>query len=236
MSGCWSTPSSSRPRRSGGCGRAGSGRGDSRTRPRGSSSSAGCGTPGSTRWSRSSRSDDGRSGTMDTRSAAEATTTMDRTTVERTSEQDFVVTRTIDGPRDVVFEAWTDAELFRQWWVPKSIGVKLLSCEIDARVGGGYRLTFDTGTADPMAFFGRYLEVNPPTRLVWTNEEDAGGTVVTTVTFEEDQGRTRLVVQDRYPSKAALDEAVESGAINWNSETFDQLDELLVKRRSGTGR
>jgi uncharacterized protein YndB with AHSA1/START domain len=165
---------------------------------------------------------------MDTRNAAEPTVTMDRTTVERTSEQELVVNRTIDGPPDVVFEAWTDAELFRQWWVPKSIGVKLLSCEVDARVGGGYRLTFDNGTAEPMAFFGRYLEVTPPTRLVWTNEEDDEGTVVTTVTFEEDRGRTRLVVQDRYPSKEALDEAIASGATSWNPETFDQLDELLV--------
>src|SRR4051795_12260634 len=145
MSGCWSTPSSSRPRRSGGCGRAGSARGGSRTRPPGSSSSAGYGTPGSTCWSRSSQSDDGRSGTMDTQSTAEATTMMDRTTIERTSEQELVVTRTIDGPRDIVFEAWTDAELFRQWWVPKSIGVKLLSGELDARVGGGYPPTLRNG-------------------------------------------------------------------------------------------
>jgi uncharacterized protein YndB with AHSA1/START domain len=152
---------------------------------------------------------------------------MDRTKIERTSDQELVVTRNIDGPPDVVFEAWTDAELFRQWWVPKSYGLTLLSCEIDARVGGGYRLTFDTGAGEPMAFYGRYLEVIPPTRLVWTNEEGDEGTVVTTVTFEEDQGRTRLVVHDRYPSKEALDEAVASGAISWNPETFDQLDELL---------
>jgi uncharacterized protein YndB with AHSA1/START domain len=166
---------------------------------------------------------------MDIRSAAEATTTMDRTKIERTSDQELVVTRNIDGPPDVVFEAWTDAELFRQWWVPKSYGLTLLSCEIDARVGGGYRLTFDTGAGEPMAFYGRYLEVIPPTRLVWTNEEGDEGTVVTTVTFEEDQGRTRLVVHDRYPSKEALDEAVASGAISWNPETFDQLDELLER-------
>lgn len=165
---------------------------------------------------------------MDTRSAAEARASIERTTIERTSEQELVVTRTIDGPRDVVFEAWTDAELFRQWWVPKSIGVKLLSCEIDARVGGGYRLTFDTGTAEPLAFFGRYLEVTPPSRLVWTNEEGEGGQVVTTVTFDEDHGRTRLVIRDLYPSKEALDAAVASGETSWNPETFDQLDELLA--------
>jgi uncharacterized protein YndB with AHSA1/START domain len=172
---------------------------------------------------------------MDTRSAAEATTTMDRTTIERTSEQELVVTRTINGPRDVVFEAWTDAELFRQWWVPKSYGITMLSCEIDARVGGGYRLTFDTGTAEPMAFFGRYLEVTPPSRLVWTNEEADGGTVVTTATFEDDRGRTRLVIHDRFPSKEALDEVVASGASNWNPETFDQLDELLATMGSNQG-
>jgi uncharacterized protein YndB with AHSA1/START domain len=166
---------------------------------------------------------------MDTRSAADATTKVDRTTIERTSEQELVVTRTIDGPRDVVFEAWTDAELFRQWWVPQSLGLTLLSCEVDARVGGGYRLTFDIGAAEPMAFFGRYLEVTPPTRLVWTNEEGDEGTVVTTVTFEDHGAGTRLVVHDRYPSKEALDAAVESGATSWNPETFDQLDELLIK-------
>ena len=173
---------------------------------------------------------------MDTGSAAEATTTMDRTWIERTSDQELVVTRTIDGPRDVVFEAWTDAELFRQWWVPKSIGVTLLSCAVDARVGGGYRLTFDTGMAEPMAFFGRYLEVTPPTRLVWTNEEGDEGTVVTTVTFEEHGVGTRLVVHDRYPSKEALDAAVASGATGWDPETFDQLDELLDRLGTSTRR
>jgi uncharacterized protein YndB with AHSA1/START domain len=171
---------------------------------------------------------------MDTRSAAETTAAMDRMTIERTSEQDLVVTRTIDGPRDVVFEAWTDAELFRRWWVPESMGLKLLSCEVDARVGGGYRLTFDIGAAEPMAFFGRYLEVTPPTRLVWTNEEGDEGTVVTTVTFEDHGAGTRLGVRDRYPSKEALDAAIESGATSWNPETFDQLDELLVKLGTST--
>jgi len=173
---------------------------------------------------------------MDTRSAAETTTTMDRTTIERTSELELVVTRTIDGPRASVFEAWTDAELFRQWWVPESMGLKLLSCEVDARVGGGYRLTFDIGTAEPLAFFGRYLEVTPPTRLIWTNEEGDEGTVVTTVTFEDDGAGTRLVVHDRYPSKEALDAAVASGATGWNPESFDQLDELLVSLGVSTRR
>ena len=173
---------------------------------------------------------------MKTRSGSESTATQDATRVERTSDRELVVTRTIDGPPPSVFEAWTDADLFRQWWVPKSLGMTLLSCEIDARVGGGYRLTFDNGAAEPMAFFGRYLEVTPPSRLVWTNEEGDGGHVVTTATFEEDHGRTRLVVHDLYPSKEALDDAVASGATSWNPETFDQLDELLVRLGTSTRR
>ena len=173
---------------------------------------------------------------MDPRAAAERTPTQDRTTIERTSECELVVTRTIDGPPPSVFAAWTDADLFRQWWVPKSLGLTLLSCEVDARVGGAYRLTFDIGGGEPMAFFGRYLEVTPPSRLVWTNEEGDGGQVVTTVTFEEDHGRTRLVVHDLYPSKEALDDAVASGATSWNPETFDQLDELLVRLGTNTRR
>jgi uncharacterized protein YndB with AHSA1/START domain len=172
---------------------------------------------------------------MDTWSAAERTATQDRTTVERTSDRELVVRRTIDAPPAAVFEAWTDAELFRQWWVPKSIGVTVLSCEVDARVGGGYRLTFANGDAEPIAFFGRYLEVSPPSRLVWTNEEGNDGDVVTTATFEDDQGRTRLVIHDRYPTKEALDAEIGSGATSWNSETFDQLDELLVRLGASTG-
>ena len=166
---------------------------------------------------------------MDARSGREATTTQERTTVERTSERELVVTRTIDGPARIVFDAWTDPELVNRWWVPKSIPMTLLSVEMDVRVGGTYRLVFQVDPTTTMAFFGRYLEVTPPTRLVWTNEESDEGTVVTTVTFEDHDTGTRLVIHDRYPSKEALDEAIASGATSWNSETFDQLDELLVR-------
>ena len=151
-----------------------------------------------------------------------------RTTVERKSERELVVTRTFNGPARLVFEAWTKPELMRRWWVPKSSGLTLLSCEMDVRVGGTYRLVFQVDPTTTMAFFGRYLEVTPPTCLVWTNEEGGDVTLVTTVTFEDDGGRTRLVVHDLYPSKKALDAAVASGATNWNAETFDQLDDLVV--------
>jgi uncharacterized protein YndB with AHSA1/START domain len=146
--------------------------------------------------------------------------------VERRSERELVVTRTFDAPAGLVFEAWTRPELFRQWWAPKSSPVPLLSCEMDARTGGGYRLAFGQDTANSMSFFGRYLDVSPPSRLVWTNEESPGA-AVTTVTFEENGGRTRLVLQELYPTQEALDEAC-AGMEGAMPEQFAQLDELLV--------
>jgi uncharacterized protein YndB with AHSA1/START domain len=148
------------------------------------------------------------------------------TTVERKSEREVVVTRTINGPAYLLFEAWTEPELFKQWWVPKSMGMSLLSCEIDVRVGGGYRLVFDLGDSNSMAFFGRYLEVVPHSRIVWTNEESGEGGAVSTVTFAEKGGETRVVLHELYPSKEALDASL--GAYDGMSETFDQLDELVV--------
>ncbi len=146
------------------------------------------------------------------------------TTVERTSELELVVTRTINGPARIVFEAFTRAELFRRWWVPKSFGMNLLSCEIDARVGGTYRLVFAHGSSE-MAFHGRYLDVTPHSRIVWTNDEAGDAGQITTVTFEERGGKTLVVMHERYPSKQAVDEAL--GAYGGMRETFDQLDELV---------
>ncbi len=150
-----------------------------------------------------------------------------RTTVERKSERELVVTRTFDFPARLVFEAWTRPELFTRWWVPKSYGLSLLSCDMDARVGGKYRLVFRVGASDSMAFFGTYVEVTPHSRLAWTNEEGGEGGAVTTVTFEEGDGRTLLVMSDLHPSKEALDGAIDSGSTGGVGETFDQLDELL---------
>jgi len=154
-----------------------------------------------------------------------------RTTMQRTSERELVATRTINGPAHLVFEAWTNADLLRQWWVPQSMRLKLLSCEADARVGGQYRLVFDVGGAEPMAFFGKYLEVTPPSRLVWTNEEGGADGPITTLTLEEKAGKTLLVMHELYPSKEALDAAMASGEKSGLDETFDQLDQLLATPR-----
>ena len=155
------------------------------------------------------------------------------TTVERKSEREIVVTRTVNGPARIVFEAWTRPELFRQWWVPKSMGMTLLSCEVDARVGGTYRLVFDA-VPEPAAFFGTYVEVTPYSRLAWTNDEGGEGGSVTTVTFEEKGGKTLVVLRESYPSKEALD-AAGTGAADAMVETFDQLDALLVALGESSG-
>lgn len=149
-------------------------------------------------------------------------TSKNETKVERTSDRELVVTRIVNAPARLVFEAWTNPELFRRWWVPKSYGLNLTSCEMDVRVGGQYRLAF-LHEGSTMEFFGTYLEVTPPSRLVWTNEE-GDGMMVTTVTFEEFDGKTRLVVHDLYPSA----EAVDTGSTGAMPEVLDQLEELLV--------
>jgi uncharacterized protein YndB with AHSA1/START domain len=159
-----------------------------------------------------------------------------RTMVERKSERELIVTRTFNGPARIVFEAWSKPELFKRWWVPKSAGLSLLSCEMDVRVGGRYRLEFDIGASKPMAFFGRYLEVTPHSRLVWTNEEAGDGGAVTTVTFEEQGGKTLLVLHELHPSKEALDAALASGSYDGMPETFEQLDEVLVTLGASVGR
>jgi uncharacterized protein YndB with AHSA1/START domain len=164
---------------------------------------------------------------MDARRESEPTPAKNRTTVERKSERELVVTRMINGPARIVFAAFSRPELLKRWWVPKSSGVSLLSCEADVRVGGRYRLVFDRGASKPMEFFGRYIEVTPCSRLVWTNEEGDDGGAVTTVTFEESGGQTLLVMHDLHPSKEALD-AVLSGMDEGMRETLEQLDELVA--------
>ena len=162
---------------------------------------------------------------MDAKRQSEPAPIKNRTTVERKSDLELVVTRTFNAPARLVFEAWTKPDLFRQWWVPKSMGMSLLPYKMDVRVGGKYRLEFAHADSQA-AFFGTYREVTPHSRLVWTNEESDEGSV-TTVTFEEKGGKTLLVMHELYPSKEALD-AAGTGAADAMGETFDQLDELLA--------
>jgi uncharacterized protein YndB with AHSA1/START domain len=160
---------------------------------------------------------------MAARSGSEA----DATKVERKSDRELVITRTFNAPVRLVFQAWTTPELIKRWWAPKSSGMALLSCEADVRAGGRYRFEFGREGSKPMmAFFGKYIEVIPNARLVWTNEESDEGPV-STLTFEEKDGKTVLVLSEIYPSKQALDASI-AGMEDGMPETFAQLDELLV--------
>jgi uncharacterized protein YndB with AHSA1/START domain len=157
-----------------------------------------------------------------------------RATVERKSDRELVVTRTFDAPARLIFEAWSKPELFRRWWLPRSMGMTLVSYEADVRTGGSYRLEISHQGSQPMAFFGKYLEVTPHSRIVWTNEESPDGPV-TTVTLEEKGGQTLLVLTERHPSKEALD-AAGTGALDAMGETFGQLDELVAELSAGERR
>ena len=162
-------------------------------------------------------------------SSGTPTSMNDVTTVERRSDRELVVTRRFKGPARLVFQAWTKPELFRRWWVPKSFCVTLISYEADIRAGGTYHLVLSHPSSErPMSFFGKYIEVTPPLRLVWTNDEGDVDGAVTTVTFEERGGGTLVVLSDLYPSKEALDDAIASGSTSGWSEQFEQLDELIV--------
>lgn len=152
----------------------------------------------------------------------------DQTTVERTSDLELVATRVLAAPPQRVFEAWTTPDIMMRWWAPASFGISFVSCEMDVRTGGTYRFVFSHPAApEPMAFHGRYIEATPPTRLVWTNEEDPDG-AVTTVTFAAVDGGTEVVVHDLYPSKAALDAAIASESTGAWPEQFVALDGMLA--------
>lgn len=172
---------------------------------------------------------------MDAGKENEPTPMKSRTTVERKSDRELVVSRTFDGPARLVFRAWTQPELMKRWWAPKSTGMVLESCEMDLRAGGTYRVELrHPASKEPMVFFGKYLEVVPNSRLVWTNEESDGG-AVTTLTFEEKAGKTLVVMHERYPSKEALDGAI-AGMEDGMAESFAQLDELLPTLGGSAGR
>ena len=156
------------------------------------------------------------------------------TIVERTSDRELVVTRTFDAPARIVFDAWTKPELLKRWWAPKSFGATLFECEQDLRVGGAYRFVFGRDRKDPEVFSGRYVEVDPPSRLVLTQLYERMsdvGDVVVTADFEESQGRTRLTLRHLFPSKEALEGALASGMERGMRVTLDQLDALVASMR-----
>jgi uncharacterized protein YndB with AHSA1/START domain len=156
---------------------------------------------------------------------------MNRTTVERVSDRELVVTRTFNGRASLVFDAMTKPELVKRWWAPRSLGVTLFECEADVRVGGSYRYVFGRDPAKPMAFSGIYKELVPHTRIVWTQifeQMRSAGEAVSTITLEERDGKTHMVQSHLYPSKEALDGAIGAGMEHGMRVTYDQLDSLVA--------
>jgi len=156
-----------------------------------------------------------------------------RTKMERTSDRELRIERSFEAPARIVFDAWTRAELVSRWWAPSALGVEIRSCEADVRVGGRYRYVLQARAATVLAFSGEYREVVPHSRLVYTSsfEPTASGAVgepaVVTVSFDEQDGRTRLVARELYPSKQVLDDVLASGMETGMRATMDQLDELV---------
>ncbi|MDE1917847.1 MAG: SRPBCC domain-containing protein [Sphingomonadales bacterium] len=156
------------------------------------------------------------------------TDTNSTATTTRRTGRELVVTRLVKGPPRLVFKAWAEPELFRQWWVPASCGLTIISLDAEIRTGGTYRLVMGHPASDrPMTFFGRYIEVVPDARIVWTNDEGDEEGPVTTVTFEARGEDTLLVVHELYPSEEALDEAIASGSTSGWSEQFEQLEAFV---------
>jgi uncharacterized protein YndB with AHSA1/START domain len=160
--------------------------------------------------------------------------TQKRTILERRSDRELVLTRTIHGPARLVFDAYTKPELLKRWWAPASMGVSMFSCEIDPRVGGRYRYAYGRDPKQQMAFSGTFTEVVPHERLVCTSlfeQMPAAGEAIVTTTFTERDGKTVVVLHQLFPSKQVMDGAIAAGMENGMRITMDQLEELVVALR-----
>lgn len=158
---------------------------------------------------------------------------MNRTTLERESDREIVIRRSFDAPAGIVFGALTNPDLVRRWWAPRSLGVSVVSVEIDVRVGGKYRHVLRHDGGGDVGFSGEYLDIVPPRRLVYTQIYEPmaeAGEVVVTVSLDERDGRTHLVLHERWPSKGALDGALATNMERGFSETMDQLEQLVTSR------
>ena len=156
---------------------------------------------------------------------------VNQTSMELVGDREIVIARTFNGPARIVFDAWTKPELVRLWWAPKSRGVSVVGCDADVRVGGNYRYVLRPATGDEIAFSGKYTEVTPHSRLVYTQifEPMAGaGEVIVTVTFDERDGKTTVTSRLLYESVEDRDGHLQSGMESGMRESIDRLGELLT--------
>ena len=156
---------------------------------------------------------------------------MSSTSMEVRGEREILIQRTFEAPARTLFDAWTRADLVKRWWAPRSHRVTLASCEADVRAGGSYRYVMRRDTGEEFAFSGQYTEVNRPSRLAYTQVFEPMahlGAAMVTLTLEEQNGTTHLLLHALYPSRESRDQTVASGMEHGTRETFEQLEELLL--------
>ena len=150
------------------------------------------------------------------------------------SEREIVLTRLFDAPRRLVFDAMTRPEHVRRWWGILDDRHSVASCEIDLRVGGAWRFVGRGPEGDFPAFYGVYREISPPERLVYTEifEPFPDAESVVTAVLTEEEGKTRLTVNCRYPSREVRDMVLESGMERGAGISYDRLEELVAELQS----
>jgi uncharacterized protein YndB with AHSA1/START domain len=155
---------------------------------------------------------------------------MTTTALDITTPADEPVIRTrrfVKASPDLVFEAWTNPDHLRNWWGPRRL--EMVVCEVDLRVGGGWRFVHRAPDGQEFAFYGKYLEVDPPNRLVatWTWEGMPDDEAIETLVLEAVAGGTMVCGEARHKNIADRDQHIENGMESGMTETYERLDELV---------
>lgn len=149
------------------------------------------------------------------------------TTFTTPSDREIVMTRVVDAPRRLVWDAWTKPEHLPHWMTGPE-GWTMPVCEIDLRPGGAWHFVWRRDDGTEMGMRGVYREITPPERLVCT--ESWGGDwpeTINTLVLSEEAGRTTISQTVLYPSKEARDAALQTGMKDGASTSFDRLAEYL---------
>ncbi|MGH7561039.1 MAG: SRPBCC family protein [Gemmatimonadales bacterium] len=149
------------------------------------------------------------------------------TTYDTPTDRDVVITRVVDAPRGLVFDAWTDARYVQQWMLGPE-GWTMPVCEIDLRPGGTWRFVWRKTGGSEMAMTGSYREVSPPNRVVWTERwGPEWPETVNTLSLTEAGGRTTITLTVTYPSREARDAALKTGMKDGMEVSYARLEKLL---------
>lgn len=150
--------------------------------------------------------------------------------VSTPSDAAIQITRLFDAPRELVFDAMTQPEHVRQWWGQLGEGYSVPACTIDLRVGGRWEFV-NRHPKGEVVFYGEYLEIDRPSRLVFTEIYAAYPEAVSTVStdYTEEGGGTRLTATVRYPSKVVRDAVIASGMARGAGLSYDRLEDLLAQ-------